>query len=110
YSILGGGFPVTLNPTQTVTLQIQFKPTVAGAAAGQVTVSSNSSTGSTASVTLSGTGTTVPHGVNLNWNAPSSSPDPVAGYNVYRSTGGGSFLLINSVLNVLTTYVDSTVV
>ena len=26
--------------------------------------------------------------VNLTWDAPSSSPDPVAGYNVYRAPGG----------------------
>ncbi len=57
FTIVAQSFPVTLSPTQSLTLQVQFKPTTAGALAGQLTISSNSTTGSTAVVALSGTGT-----------------------------------------------------
>jgi hypothetical protein len=110
FTILGGGFPVTIDPTQTLVLQLQFKPTTAGALTGQLTISSNSTTGSTAAVALSGTGTTVSHEVDLSWNAPTSSPDPVAGYNIYRSTGGGSLVLVNSSPDSSISYVDNTVI
>ncbi len=59
FTMAGATFPMTLNPTQSVTLNVQFDPTTAGAATGQVTIQSNSSTNSTAVVHLSGTGTTV---------------------------------------------------
>ena len=35
FTIVGGSLPVTLNPTQSMTLQVQFLPTVTGAASGQ---------------------------------------------------------------------------
>jgi hypothetical protein len=110
FNIVGGGFPVTLNPTQTLTLQLQFEPTTAGALTAQITISSNSTSGSTAVVALSGTGTAVAHEVDLSWDAPASSPDPVAGYNIYRATGTGSLVLINSSPDSTVAYVDSTVV
>jgi proline racemase len=107
FAILGGSFPVTLNPNQTLTLQLQFDPTTAGALSGQLTISSNSSAGSPAVVGLSGTGTAAAHNVALSWNAPVSSADPVAGYNIYRATGSGSFVLINSSPDVNVAYTDS---
>ena len=110
FTIVGGSFPVTLNPTQTLTLQLQFEPTTAGALTGQITINSNSTSGSTAVVSLSGTGTAVAHEVDLSWDAPASSPDPVAGYNIYRATGSGSLALINSSPDSAVTYVDSAVV
>jgi fibronectin type 3 domain-containing protein len=100
---------VTLNPNQSLTLQVQFKPTTSGSATGQLTISSDSAPGSTTLISLSGTGTALPHEVDLSWNAPVSSPDPVAGYNIYRATAGGSFQLINTSVQVQITYVDSTV-
>ena len=37
------------------------------------------------------------HEIHLRWNAPSISPDPVVGYNVYRSSDGGkTFSKLNS--------------
>jgi fibronectin type 3 domain-containing protein len=101
---------VTLNPNQALTLQLQFDPTSAGAVTGQLTISSNSLSGSTAMVALAGTGTSVAHEVDLSWNAPTSSPDPAVGYNVYRLTGSGSFALINSSPDSSIVYVDSNVV
>ena len=50
FAIVGGSLPVTLNPTQSMTLQIQFNPMATGTASGQITITSNSSTGSTAVV------------------------------------------------------------
>lgn len=110
FTLVGGSFPVTLNPNQSMTLQVQFKPAASGSATGQLTISSNSSSGGTAAVSLSGTGAAVAHSVTLSWSAPGSSPDPVAGYNVYRVTGSGSAQLMNSSIDTQTAYVDSSVV
>jgi Abnormal spindle-like microcephaly-assoc'd, ASPM-SPD-2-Hydin len=110
FTIGGGSFPVALTPTQTLTVTVQFEPTAAGAATGQLAITSNSTTGGTADVALSGTGTAVAHSVDLSWTAPSNSPDPVAGYNIYRAISGGSFALLNSSQDTSITYVDSTVV
>jgi fibronectin type 3 domain-containing protein len=93
-----------------MTLQVQFKPTAAGSTTGQLTISSTSTSGGTAVVPLSGTGTATAHEVDLSWNAPSSSSDSVAGYNIYRSTGSGAAQLINSSVDTQVSYVDSTVV
>ena len=110
FSESGGSFPVTLNPNQSVTLQVAFDPTAAGADAGQITVSSNSTTGGTVVVQLSGAGTAVAHEIDLSWGAPSSSSDPVAGYDVYRSTdGGASFAKVASVGQAQLSYADKAV-
>jgi fibronectin type 3 domain-containing protein len=106
----GPTFPVTLTPGQTATLGVEFDPTTAGAATGQLTVTSTSSTNGTAVITLSGTGTAGSYAVDLSWDAPTDSTDPVAGYNVYRSPSGSStYQLLNSLVDSQTTYVDSTV-
>jgi hypothetical protein len=93
FTIVGGTAPVTLSPSQSTTLQVQFEPTVAGSATGSLTISSNSA-----------------HSVNLSWDAPSSSPAPVAGYHVYRSTGSESAQLITSSVDTQTAYADTSVV
>lgn len=111
FSLIGGSFPITLNPMQTVTLQIQFLPTGVGTQTGQVTIVSSSTTGETSILILSGAGTGGTHGVDLAWDAPTSSPSPVAGYNVYRSTGSsGSFVLTSSSPVMGVAYVDTGVV
>ena len=110
FSVSGSSFPVTLSPKQTLTLQVKFNPTVAGAATGQLTVKSTSSSNPTVYISLSGTGATgtgVQHKVSLAWSPPSSS---VAGYRVYRATGSStSFTRLNSTLAALASYVDSSV-
>jgi fibronectin type 3 domain-containing protein len=99
-----------LNPNQTATLSVQFDPSAAGAATGQLTLTSNSSSGSSTVISLSGTGVSVSYEVDLSWDAPTSSPDPVAGYNVYRSpSGASSYQQLNSSVVTQTTYVDLTV-
>ena len=59
FTMSGATFPVTLNPTQSATVNVQFDPATAGAATGQLTVQSNSSTNGTAVISLTGTGTAV---------------------------------------------------
>ncbi len=110
FSDSGVSFPVTLNPNQSATLNVQFDPTVAGAVTGQLSISSNSSSGATTQVQLSGTGTATQHEIDLSWDAPASSADPVAGYNIYRSTGsGGSFAKLNTSPNSPESYTDNAV-
>jgi hypothetical protein len=111
FTMSGATFPVTLNPTLAITLDVQFDPATAGAVTGQLTIQSNSSTNGTVVISLTGTGEVSAHYVGLSWQAPGSSADPVAGYHVYRSTGGSSpYVLLNSSLDILTTYTDNNVV
>jgi hypothetical protein len=107
YTLTGGSAPVTLTPLQTVSLSVQFGPTVAGTVSGNVSIVSNA-TGSPATVPLTGTGVSpVQHSVALAWNASTST---VAGYNVYRGTvTGGAYAKINSSLVAALDYTDSTV-
>ena len=96
YSVTGGSAPVTLSPSQTLTLTTQFHPTAAGSSSGNISIASNA-TGSPAAVSLSGTGVVaVQHSVALTWGA---SPSSVSGYNIYRSTvSGSSYIKVNSSL------------
>jgi hypothetical protein len=110
FTVSGATFPVTLNPGVAIRLQVQFDPAAVGAFAGVLTISSNSSTGSSMVVGLSGTGTAVQHQVTLNWVAPTNSPVPVSGYNVYRSPSGGTtFARLNSASDSQTNYMDQAV-
>ena len=107
YSVTGGSTPVTLSPSQTLTLATQFHPTVAGSANGSISITSNA-TGSPAGVSLSGTGVvTIQHSVALTWGA---SPSSVSGYNIYRSTvNGSSYTKVNSSLVTGLSYSDANV-
>ena len=111
FSISGAGLPLTLIPNQTVTLQIEFDPTITGPAMGQLTIVSNSLTNPIALISLSGTGAATSVDVQLSWNAPKNSSDPVVGYDVYRVTNGSSsYQRLNSKVDGSTNYTDSTVV
>jgi hypothetical protein len=109
FTISGSPFPITLNPNQTATLSVQFDPIVAGTASGTLAIVSTSLTNPIAIIGLSGTGVVgVLYHVNLSWDAPTSSPDPVAGYNVYRSPDGAStYQQLNTAAVTQTTYVDT---
>jgi hypothetical protein len=108
FTMSGATFPVTLNPGLAVTLDVQFDPTVSGAATGDLSIKSNSSVNGTAVVSLSGTG--VSHQVALSWDAPAMSTVPILSYNTYRLTSGSSaYQLLHSSAAPQTTYVDSTV-
>ena len=109
FSVSGVSFPATLNPNQTATLSIVFDPKAAGAATGTVTLTDNASP-ATATIALSGTGQAASYEVDLNWDAPSSSSEAVAGYDIYRAvSGSSSYRLLNSGINASTAYTDSTV-
>ncbi|PYU50411.1 MAG: hypothetical protein DMG48_13930 [Acidobacteria bacterium] len=107
YSVTGGSTPVTLSPSQTLTLTAQFHPAGAGSSNGIISIASNA-TGSPAAVSLSGTGVaTVQHSVALTWGA---SPSSVSGYNIYRSTvSGSSYIKVNSSLVNGLSYNDTNV-
>ncbi|MGB0082339.1 MAG: choice-of-anchor D domain-containing protein, partial [Terracidiphilus sp.] len=50
------------------------------------------------------------YAVDLAWDAPTSSPDPVAGYDIYRAASGSStYQLLNPSVNSSTSYTDTTV-
>lgn len=107
FSLSGAGTPVTLSPSQGMTITVQFSPSAPGSVSGNVSIVSNAS-GSPANVTLSGAGVQpTTHSVALNWTASTST---VSGYNVYRSTTNGSgYSIISSGLVGTLAYVDSTV-
>ena len=110
FGFSGATFPVTLKPTVAVSIQVQFDPISVGPASGALTIASNSSTGSTIAVKLTGVGPAVQHRVTLTWNAPGNSPVPVTGYNLYRATGtGSSFQILNTSSISEMSYVDLTV-
>jgi len=91
FSLVGATFPILLTAGQGATLAVQFDPTAAGSATGTLAIVSTSLTNPTTVVTLTGAGVaSVSYQVNLTWDAPSSSADPVAGYNIYRSGDGGN--------------------
>jgi hypothetical protein len=109
FTVSGVSAPITLNPGQSVTAEIQFDPTTAGSETGTVTIISNANGGSTATVALSGTGQTTAYEVQLNWNAPSTASDAVAGYEVYREVSGGSYAALNSSADPSLSYIDGSV-
>ncbi|MDR3773050.1 MAG: choice-of-anchor D domain-containing protein, partial [Terracidiphilus sp.] len=110
FSLAGSTFSATLTPGQTATLGVQFDPTTAVTATGQLTITSNSSVNGTVLIPLTGTGTAAAYSVNLGWDAPSGSADPIAGYHVYRAPDGSSmYQLLTSSVDTQTTYTDSTV-
>jgi hypothetical protein len=107
YSMTGGSAPVTLTPSQNLTLGVRFSPTTAVTVNGSISIVSNAA-GSPATVSLLGTGVApVQHSVALTWNASTST---VSGYNVYRGTvSGGPYTKINPSLVAVLNYTDSTV-
>lgn len=56
FTLPAAALPATLSPGQEATLNIEFDPTVVGAATGQLTITSNSSTSGTMVIGLAGTG------------------------------------------------------
>jgi hypothetical protein len=60
FTVSGADFPATLSPNQEAKLNIEFDPAAVGAATGQLTIASNSSTNGTTVIGLSGTGTAAP--------------------------------------------------
>jgi hypothetical protein len=92
---------------------VTFTPTQLGAApSSSLNITSPSTVPTVTKIPVTGTGVTEAYEVNLTWDAPVSSPDPVAGYNVYRAPAGNtSYQQINqNVIPASTTdYVDTAV-
>lgn len=109
FSIGGLSLPVTLNPGQQATLEIQFDPTTTGGTSGTVSLTTNTSGGSVA-IGLSGTGTAASYQVDLSWDAPSSSNPAVVGYYIFRTVSGSSnYQQLNPTAEPSTTYQDTSV-
>jgi Abnormal spindle-like microcephaly-assoc'd, ASPM-SPD-2-Hydin len=99
---VSGGSGVTLNPTQSVGIYVNFSPGSAGSATGSLSISSNSRSAVPA-LALSGTGITAQHTVGLTW-VPSSSP--VIGYYVYRGVSASSLSKLNNSVDATASYTD----
>ena len=109
FSLAGNTFPLSISTGQSVTFNVVFDPSSAGAASGTLTVLSTSLSNPVQVINLSGTGTSATYQVSLSWQAPTST-DPIVGYNIYRSSNGnGTNQELNSSVITQTTYVDSTV-
>lgn len=61
FTVSGNNFPVTLNPGEQETLEVQFNPTATGPATGQISINSTSSGNPVFGVKLSGTGAEAPN-------------------------------------------------
>ena len=84
FSSEGIGSGLTLNPSQSTTLQVNFRPNSDGIVTGSISVSSKA-LDSPVVIPLTGTGVARAHSVTLTWD-----PDPdVVGYHVYRRTSDG---------------------
>jgi hypothetical protein len=107
FTVSGITFPLTLAAGQKTSYTVTFAPQLTGTASASVIFASNASN-SPATESLTGTGNAAPqHSVALSWSASTSA---VAGYNVYRgSQSGGPYTKINSALEALTSYSDTTV-
>jgi hypothetical protein len=105
--VLGGAsFPLTVPAGQSASFNVAFSPKSGGTVSGTLSFASDAAN-SPAMESVAGSGTLPQYSVNLSW----SSNDPqIAGYNVYRATGSGSYAKINSTLNPSTAYTDSAVV
>ena len=61
-------------------------------------------------ISLSGTGVAPSYEVDITWDAPADSSDPVVGYNIYRAVNGSSaYQLLNASYDSATSYADVTV-
>ena len=70
FALSGTKLPVTLNPSETATLDVEFDPPAAGLASGRLTIVSNSSTDSAAVIYLSGDSLVAPVPANSVFTPP----------------------------------------
>lgn len=103
-------FPINLAPGASVIVELQFTPTASGSATEPIMITSSLSEDPTSIAAVTGTGTPgSSKKVLLSWSPPDSPTDNVVGYNVYRSTNGSSYQLLNSGIDQEISYTDSTV-
>lgn len=110
FGLSGVKFPLTLQPGDTATLDVQFDPTAAGTKSGTVTLTSNSYPTATSKIAVSGTGETTSSVVDLSWDAPNDPSDPAVGYDIFRAESGSTlYQQLNATVDPSTSYTDSTV-
>jgi hypothetical protein len=110
FKMSGPRLPATLDPGKDLILDLEFDPAAAGRASGTLTIVSNSVTGGSTVVALSGTGATSSYEVRLTWDAPVAPGVVIAGYRVYRAVKGSTdYGLRNAALVVDTSYTDDSV-
>ena len=107
FVLSGISLPATLTAGQSTPFTVTFTPQSSGATSASLSFSSNASNSPTVQ-TMTGTETAATqHTVDLTWDASSGA----AGYNIYRGTvSGGPYTMINTSLDSITAYTDSTVV
>jgi hypothetical protein len=102
FSLTGLTVPLSLGAGQSTYFTVQFSPTGAGGATGDISLVSNDPNSPT-NMALSGTS----HWVSLSWTASTST---VVGYYVYRGTqSGGPYTQLNSAPIATTAFSDATV-
>jgi len=110
FSVSGGVLPLSLSGGQTAALNVEFNPIVTGPATGTLTIVSTSLTNPVTVINLSGKGVAASYEVDLTWDAPTISPDPVVGYIVFRSPSGTAlFAPINVAVVTQTRFIDTSV-
>lgn len=116
-TVTGSGFglgasptlPLNVAPGATYTINVTFTPTVAGQAAGGLSITSNASNMPAVNMGLTGAGIQRTYSVELTWQSPANNGDPVVGYNVYRAvSGSGNFAQLNGAPVAQSTYADMT--
>jgi hypothetical protein len=106
FAVGGLTLPVTLAAGQSLPFTVTFAPKTTGTASANISFFTSNST--SALETVSGSGASVQHTVDLSWNASTSTS--ISGYNVYRgSASGGPYARINSTLIPSMNYSDGTV-
>jgi hypothetical protein len=103
FGLTGGGLPVTLAPGQTATLSVQFDPSAAGAESGQLTLSSNSSNGTSMVVGLGGTGVPVLSALNCTSGAIAGAGTDSCTATLNTAAANGGFVVSLSSSNSLAT-------
>ena len=106
FLLTGLSLPLTLPAGQSASFALAFAPQASGIASDTLSFASNASNSPTE--TSTGTGIAPPqHSVTLSW----IEALPVVGYNIYRApTSGGPYALVNSSLDPVAAYTDSTVI
>jgi hypothetical protein len=111
FTVTGLTLPLTLNAGQSISFTVKFSPKSTGAASANLSFATNV-TGSLASQTLSGAGTSLSptgaqHSVSLSWNDSSAN---LAGFNIYRgTTSGGPYTKVNASPDPASSYTDTAV-
>lgn len=110
FAVSGESLPFTLNPSQTVILTVQFDPAISGPAVGQVILTSNSSTGTSTVINLSGTGEPVLSGMSCATGSISGTGSDSCTVTLNAAAPSGGFAVSLSSSNSAVTVPESVTV